>query len=86
VLWGVFSAVLMVLGFVKRSVTYRRTAIILFAITILKIFLYDMRNVSTPFRIISFIVIGLLLIGASFLYYKYKNVLLPPEEKPETPV
>jgi len=80
VLWALFSIALMVLGFVKRLSIVRRVSLALFAVTVLKVFLVDMSNVSTPFRIISFIVLGTLLIGASFLYHKYKGHILPDEE------
>jgi uncharacterized membrane protein len=51
----------------------RQTALGLFAVTVVKVFFWDMGNVSTPFRIISFIVLGLMLIGASYLYHRYRE-------------
>ena len=79
VLWTVFSIVLMILGFLHRKSSMRKVSITLFAATVLKVFLVDMENVRTPFRIISFIVLGLVLVGASYLYHRYKSVLLPAE-------
>lgn len=81
VLWALFSIGLMVLGFAKRLRVVRRLSLMLFAVTIVKVFLADMSRVSTPFRIISFIVLGVLLIGASYLYHKYKGLIVPEDEE-----
>ncbi len=75
VLWTLFAAVLMGLGFSKDQLLLRQGSLALFALTILKVFFWDMENVSTPFRIISFMVLGLMLIGASYLYHYYRERL-----------
>lgn len=77
VLWTVFSVGLVVLGFRLRQAQLRKTALVLFMLTVLKVFLFDMSNFSTPYRIISFIILGLLLVSTSFLYHKYKHKLEP---------
>lgn len=76
VLWTMFSVALMVLGFKNKNNILRKVSLGLFAVTILKVFFSDMARVSTPYRILSFIVLGLVLLGTSFLYYKYKDELL----------
>jgi len=48
----------------------------LFLATALKVFLFDMAKVSTPYRIISFIILGLVLVGTSYLYYKFKDRII----------
>lgn len=75
VLWTLFAAALMGLGFTKDLANLRQTSLGLFAVTVVKVFFWDMAKVSTPFRIISFIVLGLMLIGASYLYYRYRERL-----------
>lgn len=82
-LWALFSLALMVLGFLRHQAVLRLCALGLFAVTVLKVFLVDMARVSTPFRIISFVVLGLLLIGASYLYHRYKDQLLLSEHAGE---
>jgi uncharacterized membrane protein len=77
VLWALCSILLMVVGFLRNQALLRKGALGLFAATVLKVFLADMANVSTPFRIISFVVLGLMLIGASYLYYRYRERILP---------
>lgn len=84
VLWTVYSVALMLAGFRWQQVTLRLVSLGLFGITVLKVFFVDMANVSRPFRIISFLVLGLMLIGASSLYYRYRDLLIPssPPEEP----
>ncbi len=83
VLWTLFSIVVMMFGFVKNQSILRISAIGLFAVTMLKVFLLDMANVSTPYRVISFLVLGLMLIGASYLYHRFKDKILPSDLKEE---
>jgi uncharacterized membrane protein len=52
---------------------------------VLKVFVVDLANVSTPFRIISFVVLGLMLIGASYLYYRYREYIVPAATAEESP-
>jgi len=83
ILWTMFALTLMIIGFIYNLKTVRKISISLFAITIGKLFMVDMANVTTPFRILSFVVLGLMLIGASFLYHKYRDKIIPSEEKEE---
>lgn len=77
VLWTLFSVGLIILGFRSRNALLRKTALTLFMATVIKVFFFDMANISTPYRIVSFIILGLLLVATSYLYHKYKHILLP---------
>lgn len=76
ILWTLFSIMLIIFGFIKNQANWRKIAIGLFFVTMIKVFLYDMSNVSTPYRIISFLVLGLMLISASYLYHRFKDLIL----------
>ncbi|OQY26722.1 MAG: hypothetical protein B6244_12880 [Candidatus Cloacimonetes bacterium 4572_55] len=76
VLWALFATVLMIMGFVQNVSSLRKISLGLFGFTILKVFFVDMAKTATPFRILSFAVLGLLLIGASYLYHKYRDRIL----------
>jgi uncharacterized membrane protein len=78
ILWTLFSIVMIVFGFIKKQSILRKFAIGLFAVTMIKVFLMDMSNVSTPYRIISFLVLGIMLIIASYLYHRFKDLILSP--------
>ena len=73
--WTILAAAVLVLGFYLKRKQFRLQGIILFGITILKVFLYDTRELDTLYRTISFIVLGIILLLASFIYTKYKDKL-----------
>lgn len=77
VLWALFSVGLIVTGFRTFCAALRKTALALFLLTIIKVFFFDMSRFSTPYRIFSFMVLGLMLVGTSFIYHKYKHKLEP---------
>ena len=86
VLWTVFAVVLMIKGIRGNISLLRKVSFALFLITILKVFFFDMSNVSTPYRIVSFIILGLVLVGTSYLYYKFKDrmIAVPQDRKKES--
>ncbi|MDY6972767.1 MAG: DUF2339 domain-containing protein, partial [Thermodesulfobacteriota bacterium] len=83
VLWAAFSIVLMMFGFLKTRSSLRICAIGIFGVTLIKVFFVDMANVSTPYRVVSFMILGLMLIAASYLYHRFKDRILAPSLKEE---
>jgi uncharacterized membrane protein len=73
ILWGAYALFLIVLGLWKNQRHLRIAAIVLFAVTLLKLFLYDMAEMSTISKTIVMIILGVLLLVASFLYNKNKR-------------
>jgi uncharacterized membrane protein len=53
----------------------RFAALMLFGITALKLVIVDMARVNQIYRIVSFLVLGLLMIGASYLYHRLEKRL-----------
>ena len=76
ILWGIYALGLIVLGIWKRQEHLRFGAIALFAVTLLKLFFYDIAHLNTISKTIVFVVIGLLLLLVSFLYNKYKDLII----------
>ncbi len=74
--WLLFSIIVMVTGLARRTRSYRILAIVIFGITILKIFFYDLSFLETLYRIFSFIALGLILLATSYLYQRNKDVIL----------
>jgi len=66
----VFGAILLGAGFWRRSAFLRWQALVLLAVTIVKVFLYDMSELSQGYRILSFLVLGALLFAVSFVYQR----------------
>lgn len=69
-LWMSYGAMLMVVGFWRRSAFVRWQALGLIAFTIGKVFLYDVSELDRGYRIVSFIVLGVLLLAISFMYQR----------------
>jgi uncharacterized membrane protein len=69
-IWIVYGAGLMVAGFWKRSAFIRWQAMVLLAVTIGKVFLYDSRELQQIYRILSFIALGVMLMAISYAYHR----------------
>ena len=69
-LWMAYGAMLMVIGFLRRSAFVRWQALLLIALTILKVFVYDVSQLDRVYRVLSFIVLGTLLLLISFVYHR----------------
>ncbi len=69
-LWMAYGAMLMVIGFLRRSAFVRWQALILIAATIAKVFVYDVSQLDRGYRIVSFVVLGVLLLAISFVYQR----------------
>jgi uncharacterized membrane protein len=69
-IWIVYGAALMLAGFWKRSAFIRWQAMVLLAVTIGKVFLYDSRELQQVYRILSFIALGVLLMAISYAYHR----------------
>ncbi len=75
VYWGIEGLAIMVLGFLTRKRILRWLGLIVLLLTILRVFLIDLSFLERVYRIISFIVLGVILLGISFIYTKYKDKL-----------
>jgi uncharacterized membrane protein len=60
----------MALGFWKQSPLARWQALILIALTTGKVFLYDVSQFGGSYRIVSFLALGAVLLGISFVYQR----------------
>ncbi|PYX65539.1 MAG: hypothetical protein DMG74_08015 [Acidobacteria bacterium] len=69
-LWMGYGAILMVMGFWRRSAFVRWQGLLLIAATIVKVFVYDVSQLDRGYRILSFIVLGVLLLAISFVYQR----------------
>ena len=81
-----YGGVLMVIGFLKRSAFVRWQAMVLIAITICKVFVYDVSSLDKGYRVLSFLVLGALLMGISYAYQRDWLKLAPQTGSAEPPV
>ncbi len=77
--WLLCSIAYMVAGIWQRRRAIRIISIVLFSVTILKIFLYDLSSLELLYRIFSFLGLGLVLLAVSFLYQRYRSVIVAQE-------
>jgi uncharacterized membrane protein len=78
VFWATTAMTLLSLGFLRLICVLRYLAIALFGVTICKVMLIDMANLEMIYRIVSFIVLGRLLLLASLLHQKLSERILRP--------
>ncbi len=75
ILWGTYSLFLVIIGIWQRNKYLRIVAIVLFGVTLIKLFFYDLIDLDTISKTIVFIALGVLLLIISFLYNKYKKII-----------
>lgn len=73
ILWGLYSLALICIGIFKHQKHLRIASIVLFGVTLVKLFFYDISHLNTISKIIVFISLGVLLLLISFLYNKFKD-------------
>jgi hypothetical protein len=71
--WGALALALLGAGFAVRERPLRLQGLALFLLCVLKLFVYDLRNLETPFRILSFVALGLILLGVSWAYTRFRT-------------
>jgi len=81
ILFGFYALLLIALGIWKKKLHLRIGAIVLFSVTLLKLFFYDLRYLDTISKTIVFVVLGVLLLIISFLYNKYKKVIFEDRDE-----
>ena len=75
-IWIFYSIFMLIIGIWKRMKLLRLLSIAFFGITIIKVFIFDLSFLETLYRIFSFIALGLILLTVSYLYQRYKNIIL----------
>lgn len=68
VIWAVYGGALLVVGLLRRTQLLRVMALLLLGLTISKVFFLDLSALDKIYRIVSFIVLGAILLVVSFLY------------------
>ena len=76
--WGVYGAVLIAVGLVRRFATLRYIGIVIIAATSLKVLFYDLWELGGIYRVIAFLVFGIVLVLVSYLYQNRRRRDPPP--------
>ncbi len=70
-IWLVYAIILLDVGIARRSRAVRLGGLVLIAISILKVFIWDVFTLQTMYRVIAFVVLGVLLLVGGYLYQRY---------------
>jgi len=70
VLWTLYAAAVLAWGFLRRSAPLRYGALGLLGLTIFKVFVVDLASVKTLYRMLSFLLLGVVLLFVGFLYQR----------------
>ena len=70
VLWTLYAAVLAAIGFVRRSAAIRWAALALFGVTVVKVMFIDIAQLRQLYRIVAFLVLGVVLLVVAWGYHK----------------
>ena len=81
ILWGLCSFAFMWLGMRHKFKPLRIVSLVLFTLTLLKLFLFDIRNIPIAGKIAAFFCLGVLLLVVSFMYQRLKKIIIEDEEK-----
>ena len=79
IVWLAFGVILLMIGIVVRSQPARMASAAVIFLTVLKVFLIDLAGVGGVWRSLSFIGLGLVLVGIGWTYQK---LLFPPRPPP----
>jgi uncharacterized membrane protein len=69
-LWTLYGSLLIGFGIRRKSALLRWQALTLFGLVAFKVFLYDSSFLERFYRIVSFLILGLVLLAVSFLYQR----------------
>lgn len=73
--WAIYAVILLIVGIVKRWRYVRLGALALLAVSIVKVFAYDVFKLEMGYRIGAFVGLGVLLLVSAYLYQRYSKII-----------
>ena len=71
--WALFALAFLVVGIRHRLSALRYCGLALFGIVAVKVFTSDLDSLDSFYRIIAFLILGVLLLLGSFLYLRFRE-------------
>lgn len=81
--WSLFAFTLLFTGISKNRAVLRRIGLVIMSGVVFKVFFVDLSGLEQLYRIVAFIVLGVIILICSFLYLKYRHRFSIEEEKEE---
>ena len=69
-LWALYAVLLLAVGFLRKILWIRLCGLTLFGFSALKLLIFDLAEVKSLYRILSFCGVGILMVAASYLYHR----------------
>ncbi|MCK5945439.1 MAG: DUF2339 domain-containing protein [Planctomycetes bacterium] len=82
VTWVLSAATMLFVGFARDLRPVRLGALALLALTAAKLLLLDMSGAQQLYRILAFVLVGVVFVGASWLYHRFERRLLGARRDP----
>jgi uncharacterized membrane protein len=76
ILWSIFGLSLVFAGIKRQISVLRLVGLALFALVAWKVFFIDLARLDQIYRIIAFIVLGMLALGGAFFYMRYQQTFI----------
>jgi uncharacterized membrane protein len=80
--WGAEALLVVVLGLVLRDGDLRVASFAMFGLVLVRVFGFDLNNLSLPARVLAFLATGALLLAGSFLYARQRRASADPGPGP----
>jgi len=79
-LWAAYALTLLLFGLGRSVKGLRYAGLAGFVVVVLKIFFSDLARLDALYKIVAFIVLGVMLLGAALVYLKYRQRFQSPTE------
>ena len=77
--WTAYAVVLIAIGIRRRFAPLRYLAIAIVGVTLLKVFVIDLAELDRIYRVLTFMIVGVLLLIASYLYQRHLTGTTTPD-------
>jgi uncharacterized membrane protein len=84
ILWSLFALSLVFAGIKRQVSVFRLVGLALFALVSWKVFFVDLARLEQIYRILAFIVLGMLALGGAFFYMRYQQSFIGDTSAKET--
>jgi uncharacterized membrane protein len=80
VVWAVYAAIILTIGFVRQNRPLRWTALGIFAVTLLKVTMIDIGSLGGYYRVAAFFMLAVAMALGAWIYQRIQLTLAPPHE------
>ena len=85
ILWSIFALALIIAGMWKNVPAMRYVGLALFAVVAWKVLFFDLDRLDQFYRIIAFVILGMLVLSGSFVYLKCRPMLAAAKKEESKP-